>query len=146
MKWKELTIDIIAALYILLFLYAALTKLTDYEKFRVQLGQSPLLTSIAGFVAWFIPAVEILLATMLTFTRTRLLAMYGSFTLMVMFTAYIVAILNFSDFIPCNCGGLLQSMQWSEHLVFNIVFAGLAASAILMTPNTEKSDNAIAIQ
>jgi hypothetical protein len=48
-----------------------------------------------------------------------------------MFTAYIIAITKFSDYIPCSCGGVLQEMGWGEHLVFNICFVLLALAAIL---------------
>ena len=132
MKKRALFTDVVCALFILLFVYAAVSKLSDYEKFRVQLGQSPLLTASAGTVAWAVPAVEIVLSGMLLFQKTRLIALYGCFTLMVMFTAYITAILNFSDFVPCSCGGVLEKLGWRDHLVFNIVFMLLAAMAILL--------------
>lgn len=135
MKRRALFVDVIAAFFIVLFLYAAFSKLSDYEKFRVQLGQSPLLTAFAGTVAWAIPAVEIVLSVMLVFQRTRLTALYGCFTLMVMFTAYITAILNFSDFVPCSCGGVLEKLGWKEHLIFNAGFVLLAAAGIILDYN-----------
>lgn len=140
---KEIAVDIISALFVMLFLYAAFTKLLDYEKFRVQIGQSPLLTAFAGFVAWFIPAVEILIAIMLIFSRTRLGALYASFSLMVMFTCYIVAITQFSDYVPCSCGGVLEKLGWTEHLIFNIVFVFLAITAIILyrSPAVKQDDN-----
>jgi len=140
---KEIAVDIISALFVMLFLYAAFTKLLDYEKFRVQIGQSPLLTAFAGFVAWCIPAVEILIAIMLIFSRTRLGALYASFSLMVMFTCYIVAITQFSDYVPCSCGGVLEKLGWTEHLIFNIVFVLLAIAAIIFykSPVVKQDDN-----
>ncbi|MGX5857928.1 MauE/DoxX family redox-associated membrane protein [Dyadobacter jiangsuensis] len=133
MKRREVVVDLISLLYISLFLYAAFSKLVDYDRFRVQLGQSPLLTSIAGFVAWFIPFTEIMLATALSFTRSRLLGLYGSFTLMVIFTAYIIAILNFSEYLPCSCGGILEKLSWTQHLVFNLCLIALILLGILLT-------------
>ena len=55
---KTMVIEIICALFIILFMYAALTKLLDYEKFRVQIGQSPLLTAFAGWIAWMVPVAR----------------------------------------------------------------------------------------
>jgi uncharacterized membrane protein YphA (DoxX/SURF4 family) len=129
---KEIAIDIISALFVLLFLYASLTKLLDYQKFTVQLGQSPMLTSIAGFVAWFIPVVELVIAVGLIFTRTRLIALHASLFLMVMFSGYIIAITQFSFYVPCSCGGILNSLGWVEHFIFNMVFVVLATVAILL--------------
>jgi hypothetical protein len=51
---------------------------------------------------------------------------------MVMFTTYIIAITQFSDYIPCSCGGILQKMNWNQHLVFNIVFTGFSLAGILL--------------
>lgn len=132
MKKKETFVEIITFLFILLFVYAAVSKLLDVEKFKVQVGQSPLLTNMAGFIVWFIPGIEILISLMLVFPRTRLIALYASFSLMVMFTAYIIAILNFSETIPCSCGGVLSSLGWKEHLIFNFGFVLLGLVGVVL--------------
>lgn len=139
---KEILIDIVSALFVVLFTYAAVTKLIDYGKFRVQIGQSSLLTAFAGTVAWLVPAVEIMVAAMLTVLRFRLLGLYASFGLMVMFTAYIVAITRFSEYVPCSCGGVLEKLSWNEHLVFNVVFVALGFVAIILYPKEEPKPSA----
>ncbi len=129
---RKTIIEIITVLFILLFVYAAVSKLLDYEKFRVQLGQSPLLTAFAGWVAWIIPAAEILVSLLLATRRWRLVGLYAAFSLMVMFTAYIIVILNFADYVPCSCGGILQNMGWDTHLIFNSVFVLFALTGIIL--------------
>lgn len=133
---KSIILNIICLLYVLLFVYAAVSKLLDFENFQVQLGQSPLLSAFAGFVAWSVPVVELLIAIMLLVPRFRLTALFASFSLMVMFTAYIFIILNYSSFIPCSCGGILEKLGWKEHLVFNMLFILLAIVGILILRNT----------
>jgi hypothetical protein len=128
-------VNLSCGLLILLFVYAAFSKLLDYEKFRLQLGQSPMLTAFALPIAVGIPLIEIAIAVLLFSTRWRLLGLYASFTLMVMFTAYIIAITRYSEFIPCSCGGVLQNMSWNEHLYFNLSFVVLSGSAILLVAN-----------
>jgi uncharacterized membrane protein YphA (DoxX/SURF4 family) len=140
----KLAAETIAFLFILLFIYAALAKLIDYEKFRAQLGQSPLLTAFAGWVAWGVPGIEIVIAVMLAIPRLRLVAFYAAFSLMVMFTAYIVVILNFSDYVPCSCGGVLQDMSWTQHLIFNIFFVLLAVTGILLYAQKTHRETVIA--
>ena len=120
----------VSILFVLLFVYAASSKLFDYQQFRIQLGQSPVLTAYADWVAWSVPLVEYLLAFGLILERTRLKALYGSFALMIMFTTYIILVLKFSDYIPCSCGGVLEDLGWTEHIIFNMVFILLAATAI----------------
>lgn len=123
---------IITRLFMLLFLYSAADKLYDLEKFRVQLGQSPILTTIAAFVAWFIPFIEIIIAVLVIIPKTAVLGLYASFNLMVMFTAYIFVIMNYSAYIPCSCNGILEGASWSQHLAFNIGCVLLALIGILM--------------
>jgi uncharacterized membrane protein YphA (DoxX/SURF4 family) len=129
---KNLIVDVTCALIILLFMYASLSKLIDYDKFRVQLSQSPMLTTFASWVAIVVPAIEILLSLLLSINRFRLAGLYASFALMVMFTAYIIAITKFSEVVPCSCGGVLQNMTWNQHLFFNIIFVLLALTAVLL--------------
>ncbi|RNL88518.1 hypothetical protein ED312_08710 [Sinomicrobium pectinilyticum] len=135
---KQHIVSIICLLFVILFVYAACTKLLDYEKFRVQVGQSPVLTSIGGWISWLVPGIELVIAFMFIIPRLRLLALYASLSLMVMFTAYIFIVLNYSSFVPCSCGGILEKMGWTEHLFFNIGFVFLAMIGILLL---EKSTN-----
>ncbi len=139
---KSAVTKFIAALFILLFTYAACSKLIDYPKFRIQLGLSPLLTSFAGWIAWLVPATEITIAVLLFTGRFRLLGLYASFSLMTMFTAYIVAITRFSEFIPCSCGGILQSMSWNQHLVFNIFFTLAGCAGIVLETGKDTTEKA----
>lgn len=132
-KRKSGAIWVVVVAYVILFTYAATSKLLDFETFTVQLAQSPLLSAYAGIIAWAVPGIEIAIAVLLVFPRFRILALYACFTLMVMFTAYIFIILNFSDFIPCSCGGVLEKLSWTQHLIFNIVFIILAGVAVFFS-------------
>ena len=141
-KAKKIALEIICFLFILLFTYAAVMKLMDVQKFTVQIGQSPLLTDFAGVVAWVIPISELLIAGMLAVIRLRLVGLYAAFSLMVMFTAYITAILLIDENIPCSCGGVLESMGWTEHLIFNIGFVILGLGGILLHTKARESRQA----
>lgn len=136
---KTLFIEIIASLFILLFVYAAVSKLIDYQKFRVQLGQSPLLTAFADWVAWVIPTVEIIIAILLASRKFRIQGLFASFSLMTMFTTYIFIITRYSEYVPCSCGGILQTMSWEQHFMFNIIFVTLGLTGILLHPGFRKS-------
>jgi uncharacterized membrane protein YphA (DoxX/SURF4 family) len=129
---KSLILDIICLLYILLFVYAAVSKLLDFQNFQVQLGQSPLLSAFAGWVSWLVPAVELLIALLLIFPKWRNLGLFASLSLMSMFTSYIFIVLHFSSFVPCSCGGILEKMGWNAHLIFNVIFILLAVLGILL--------------
>jgi hypothetical protein len=119
---KSKILDGICLLYVILFVYAAVSKLLDFENFRVQLGQSPLLSAFAGSIAWIVPILELLIAVFIVFKKCRLIGLFAAFSLMVMFTTYIYIILNYSSFVPCSCGGILEKMGWREH-IFLISFS-----------------------
>lgn len=128
----------IAILFIILFTYAAVSKLIDFETFRIQLGQSPFLSPYAWLLAWGIPLIEIIVALMFFSSKLRLVALYASLLLMILFTVYITSVLFFADSIPCSCGGVLASLSWNEHLVFNLVFIFLAGLEILIKKSEHK--------
>jgi hypothetical protein len=129
-KSKSVIIEIICLLYIFLLVYAAMNKGLDFENFKVELGQSPLLSAFAHWISWTVLIVEFAIAILLLFPRTRIMALHAGFCLMTMFTAYIFVILNYSSFVPCSCGGILEKMNWKEHLLFNIIFVALAGLAL----------------
>jgi uncharacterized membrane protein YphA (DoxX/SURF4 family) len=129
---KDFLIEITAMLYVFLFIYAAVSKLSDIDQFRVQMQQSSLLIPYAHFLVWIIPIVEICISVLLVVSATRLFAFYASFSLMIIFTTYIIIILNFSEHIPCSCGGILSALGWEQHLVLNTSFVLLGLAGIVM--------------
>ncbi|MEG0917288.1 MAG: hypothetical protein RSF68_09775, partial [Myroides sp.] len=49
------------------------------------------------------------------------------------FTVYIFLILNYSPFVPCSCGGVLEDLGWWEHLWFNGVVCLVTVFIILLS-------------
>lgn len=125
--------NVIAALFIFLFLYAALSKLLDYTAFRAVLSESPLIGSSAPVAALVIPVAEMAIACLLFFSRSRGLGMAASLLLMFLFTAYLLYMLAFEPRLPCSCGGVIQQMPWAAHLAFNAAFTGLAFWGVLLS-------------
>src|SRR5690606_22724921 len=129
---KNFIIEIISLFFILLFVYASVSKLITFTDFQTQLGQSPLLGAFAVPVSYAVIGIELVTSLLLAFEKTRKWGLYLFFLLMVMFTAYIIIILNFTSFTPCSCGGVLESLGWTEHLIFNTVFIVLALWALYL--------------
>lgn len=129
---KNTIVEIIAAILIFLFVYAALSKILDFDKFKYQLGQSPFITRISGIVAWAVPLGELLVSILLIIKRTRLTGLYLSFFLMLLFTGYIFMMLRYSSYLPCSCGGVLSVMSWKQHFIFNLAFTCLSLVGVLI--------------
>ncbi|WP_412468739.1 MauE/DoxX family redox-associated membrane protein [Pedobacter sp. KLB.chiD] len=123
---------VVSYLYILLFTYASVSKILDFENFQVQVAQSPVLSAYADFIPHSVIIIELLTVLLICFERTRIYGMFLSFWLMVAFSVYIYIIINYSDFVPCSCGGILEKMGWTTHLIFNLVCVVAAAAAIIM--------------
>ena len=132
-KFKFLVVKAISFIIIAIFIYTATSKLLDFEQFRIQLGQSPLLSSFADFVSIGVILLEFGLSLLLSFPKTQSLGLLFSFGLMVMFSTYIYIILNFSDYIPCSCGGVIEKLSWNQHLIFNVLLILLSATGFLFS-------------
>lgn len=134
---RSFAITSISLLYILLFVYAAVSKLLDFENFQVQLGQSTLLGFFAGFISYAVIIAELAIASLLMFSITRTFALYLGYALMVLFTFYIYFILHFSPSIPCSCGGVIENLNWNQHLLFNGGIVVLGAIALLLAGSVQ---------
>lgn len=138
-KIQPIFVQGVSYFFILLFIYAAVSKLMDFENFQIQLAQSPIVSAYAGFISYTVIIAELIVAVLLIFSSTRLFALYSSMAIMMAFTIYIYLILNFSEFVPCSCGGILEKMGWKEHLIFNIVCVLLVIFSIIKTERKRNS-------
>lgn len=129
---KTRFVEFVSYFFILLFCYASISKIMDFENFQIQIGQSPLLSAYAGIVSYSVIIVEILISLLLIFERTRISALYAATALMSAFTIYIYLILNYSDFVPCSCGGILEDLGWTEHLIFNIFCVTIGVASVIL--------------
>ena len=132
MKTKKTGITtFISIFFILLFCYAAISKIMDFEKFKIQIKDSSLLGSFSEIIPVSIIVIELVLVELLCYRRTQNSGLLGSFILMLIFTGYIAHMLLTSENLPCSCGGILEKMTWKQHLYFNIGCAVLAILALV---------------
>lgn len=113
--------EIFPSLLIVVFSYTAVDKLLHISSFIRNLVSQPINRSIAFGLAYTIPILELLIVVMLLWNRTRKQGLYISLLLLAIFTTYIsLILLNLFPKIPCSCGGVISSMGWHTHLVFNL--------------------------
>ena len=129
---RSTLVEIIALLFVILFLYTGISKLMDYSVFKEQIASSPVLKPIAPWAAWILPVSEFGVAVSLFIPRWRLKGLYAALGMMILFTGYIGAILLLDDHIPCSCGGVIELLSWQGHLIFNGVWIGLALTGIIL--------------
>ncbi|MDI3321372.1 MauE/DoxX family redox-associated membrane protein [Pinibacter soli] len=138
--------EIIAALLILLFAYTAFQKFIGHGTFLNTLHNSALLRPVAIFVSWSVPITELAIVCLLLFPLLRKIGLLCSAVLLTVFTIYIVCMLLFSSSLPCTCGGIISSLSWKQHILFNIIFIGLALYGWYSMRETSDTNNNIAIR
>ena len=129
---RYLKIEVVSAFLIFLFVYAAITKLTDFGHFKSVLSTSILIGKYASLVALTIPIIELAISVMLIVPLLRLLGLYASLFLLVVFTVYLVFMVLYSPNLPCSCGGILQQLSWTQHIFLNLAFISLAIVGIVL--------------
>ncbi|MES1160691.1 MAG: MauE/DoxX family redox-associated membrane protein [Bacteroidota bacterium] len=130
---RQVFLESISALLIMLFLYASLSKFLDFRTFTGEMNNQPFPNFLTPFLVWFIPLFEIAIVIALIMERTRLYGFYASFVLMTLFSIYAITILlHFFAYVPCSCGGVISKLTWRQHLVFNLFFVALSVTGIIL--------------
>lgn len=120
--WRSVFTEASVFLFIILFAYAAFSKLIAFRMFSEQLAQSPFISEFSALVAWLIPSIELFVCGLLILPVYRRLGVLSFSILMLSFTMYIALMLTFSSHVPCICGGVISGLTWTQHLIFNAVF------------------------
>ncbi len=144
MKAKNIFIEIVVLLLVILFIYTAVSKFLDFDSFTRDLNSQPFPNSITPVLKWVLPISEIAIALMLCVNQTRRLALLFSLTLMSLFTIYTALVLfNAFDHVPCSCGGVIKNLSWPQHLLFNLFIVSITFIALLQKekPNEKFSLN-----
>lgn len=140
MRTKKISIEAIIALLILMFLYAAVSKLLSYDKFVFDMGNQPFPNWTTPLLIWGVPISELLIVVVLLFERTRKIGLWASTVLMGIFTVYIILILmKVFPYTPCSCGGVIDKLSWTQHLYFNIFFLVISIIGLILMKKTINS-------
>ncbi|ATP57393.1 hypothetical protein CPT03_13400 [Pedobacter ginsengisoli] len=134
---KSLTIsflvfEIIAYLFILLFVYAAWSKIGDFGSFSKAFIHSDYIGQHSKLLAIAILVAEIGISILLIIPATRRMGLLAALLLLLLFTGYLVLMFLKGNEMPCGCGGIISSMSWSQHLWFNSGCILVALFALLL--------------
>ena len=133
MNKRQVVLESISALLIMLFLYASISKFLDFQRFIGEMNNQPFPNSWTPFLVWTVPSFEIAISLVLIFESTRMVGLIASLVLMTLFTIYTaVILLHFFDYVPCSCGGVIRKLSWPQHLVFNLFFVALSVIGIIL--------------
>lgn len=122
-------------LLIFLFLYTATAKIFDHKDFEGMLAKSFLIGRASHLISIVIPVLEIIVSIIILIpkTKTRLYGLWSSIVLLGGITTYLILMLLFAPVRSCNCGGVISSLSWQQHIVFNFFFLVINALGIFLT-------------
>lgn len=135
---RNLIISIICVLLIALWSYAAISKILEFTTFGSQLRRQPLPVWSIPWLQWGLPVIEMGIALLINFQRTRLTGFIISSGMMTLFTFYVLfALTGAFGNIPCSCAGLISALRWKGHLVFNTMFTIISFAGIFLIRQKE---------
>jgi hypothetical protein len=116
---------------IVLWVYAAASKLLKFQLFRFQLNAYPWIRHFAGILSWGVPLTELVIAALLLSGRRRGMGFYASLFLLLLFTGYLLWMLRTEQNLPCSCGGVIEHLTWGQHILFNVCCVAIAVTGIV---------------
>ena len=118
---------------IVLFVYAALSKLLAFDIFQRQMLNQVFRPWFDHLLVCLVPLLEIVAVALLLNKKTGYAGLWLSAALMAAFTAYTgLVLLHFWKRVPCSCGGILGHLSWGPHLLFNSLFLALSIWGIYL--------------
>ncbi|MEN7547343.1 MauE/DoxX family redox-associated membrane protein [Rapidithrix thailandica] len=133
MHIKRLFFQVLPQLLAGVMLYTATRQWLDWEAFQGQLLNQPLPKTLSLILTGLLPSVEVLLAGLLLFEKSRPLGFALTMGFMSMTSGYIVLVLSEAfAYVPCSCVGMLDNQPWEVQLALNssIFFLALAGYRI----------------
>jgi hypothetical protein len=125
--------DLISFILILMFTYAAVSKLFTFSSFKIQMLVQPVPRWSVNFLIVAVPVAEIITVVLLLFKKTKQWGLYVSAILMLAFSIYVcLAMTGIFGNIPCSCGGIIQHLHWPGHFIFNLIFLTISLYGIYL--------------
>lgn len=126
-------VNTIAALLIFVFAYTVISKFFNYQIFRFNLKDAPLVGDKAPFVAILLSVINSIPVFLLSIPFTRKAGFIYSSILLLLYAAYLSYALLTAQQLPCSCSGIAPWFNWKNHLWINLVLAALSVIALQLS-------------
>ncbi len=136
-KLKNIVIEFVYYSLILFIAYTAMNKLLAFESFQTNLLKTGLLpNSFIPYFAAFVIILELTVLLLLVFFKP--IGLKSLLIMLMLFTIYISFINALGRYEVCRCGGILNGLKFSYHLLINIALISLT---FLLLLNQKKYSN-----
>src|SRR5690606_9588578 len=106
-RWLPITID----------------KTFDFAAFQSGILNQPFPNFLGYILIYTLPVLDMATVATLVVSRCQKLGLILSTTLLTAFSTYIaIAFLGTWEQLPCGCGSVIKGMNWTQHLIFNLIF------------------------
>lgn len=123
----------IIALFVALWIYAAVPKLRNIKYFKEVLKSQAIPKWSILWLSWMLPIGELGTMVLLILPETRLIGMYLSLFMMSVFTVYVSGIIyQVYDIYPCPCGGVFSRIGWKNHFKVNLLLTLIAVAGVVL--------------
>jgi hypothetical protein len=120
-------VTFLQCLVFFLFLYSGITKTIGFGLFVNSLDKSLFFDAFnTRLIGMLVIGAEFAIPVLLFFESTVAYGYLLSFLLLLLFTAYILLMFLLSPYLPCSCGGLIESLSWTQHIFLNVAFMGIS--------------------
>ncbi|GGF43149.1 hypothetical protein GCM10011339_34570 [Echinicola rosea] len=124
--------------FVVLWTMTGLEKLIGFGEFQDAIQNQTLPVGISRKLAPLIVFLELLFVPFLLFRKTQKWGLLLSILLMTVFSTYIGLVwMGAFPRVPCSCAGFIESMSWSQHLLFNLTFILLGTLGLMMKIEVE---------
>lgn len=129
---------IIQIILILVFAYSGFDKIIHWEQSRLAFQNQTFPDDLALALAHAVPFLELFLAILIAFPKTLWWGYLGSMLLLTVFTTYVGLIwVGAFPRVPCNCAGILESLDWNSHFFINLFLICLSMFGLTMSSLTK---------
>ncbi|OQP59910.1 hypothetical protein A3860_35965 [Niastella vici] len=143
---KRIFIEIAAAILLLFFAHTAIDNFLNRLSLRNLLRILPITYNKADFLSWAIPIIKSITVLLLFFPRTRISGIILSIIITMIFTGYLL----YTPRLPHEFGGILNYINFTQHLILISFLSILSISMFILNRNTlnnvdKKANNGTAI-
>lgn len=130
--------NVIAVFLMVIFCIATVTKIFDFTAFHENLKQAPGFSNGYKIISYVIIILNLAIVGLLCFSRTRIMALFFSFFLLLSFAIYLGILLTMVKKLPCSCLAMFDNLTWNQNLSVILVMLAITIAALVLNFRTKE--------
>lgn len=140
--YRSIVARVLAIVLAGMLLYTATKKVMDLKAFAAHIEVLPFIRTWMTYVLTAIVLIiEYGLAVVLLYYPIKRWVYLAVIALIIVYSAYIYAILHHALVLPCSCQGAFKSLSWEQHYLVNAAVAAVALTNFILVYRIHKYTN-----